>query len=64
MKKTVTLRQAIDILAEQGIEVSWTRELTLQDFIFFYDRHYADGPKSDTLLQHMLDDIHDIFRTA
>ena len=64
MAKTVTLRQAIDILAEQNIHISWSKDLTLEDFLTYYDMHYAEGPESDRLQQFLLDDIHDIFRTA
>lgn len=40
MKQRVTLRQAVDILREQGIEIVWDDNLGLQDFLTYFDQHY------------------------
>lgn len=37
----VSLRKAVEILQEQGIEVSWDENLNLDDFFSYYDKHYA-----------------------
>lgn len=41
MNKRVTLRQATDILHEQGIEIKWDENLDLIAFFSYYDQHYA-----------------------
>lgn len=40
MKQRVTLRQAVDILRKQGIEIVWDDSLGLQDFLIYFDLHY------------------------
>lgn len=37
----VSLRKAVEILQEQGIEVSWDENLNMDDFFSYYDYHYA-----------------------
>lgn len=37
----VSLRKAVKILAEQGIEVSWDENLNMDDFFSYFDQHYA-----------------------
>lgn len=48
MKQRVTLRQAVDILLEQGIEVVWDDNLGLQDFLTYFDRHYKTKCENGT----------------
>lgn len=36
----VTLRKAVEILAEQGVEVAWNEDLNMLDFFDYYDKHY------------------------
>ena len=67
--KTITLRKAVEMLKEQGINIIWDNDLTLDEFISYYDGTYKsiledthEMPK-DTKLQHFLvDDIVKIFR--
>lgn len=37
----VSLRKAVEILQEQGIEVSWDENLGMDDFFIYFDHHYA-----------------------
>lgn len=39
MAKRITLRQAVEELKQQGIEVEWN-DLTLEDFFSYFDQHY------------------------
>lgn len=39
MAKRMTLREANEVLKEQGIEVMWSN-LSLDDFFSYYDTHY------------------------
>ena len=62
MNKRVTLRQAVDILAEQGIEIKWDENLGLCEFFSYYDQHYKpfleDGGK---MPEWLASDILEIF---
>ena len=61
--KTVTLRETVDILAEQGIEVKWDENLGLQDFFSYYDQHYKPALEVTASLpiKFLRDDILEIF---
>lgn len=48
MKQRVTLRQAVDILREQGIEIVWDDNLGLQDFLTYFDQHYKTKCENGT----------------
>ena len=37
----VNLRTAVEILKKQGIEIKWDDNLTLENFLDYYDLHYA-----------------------
>lgn len=37
----VSLRKAVEILQEQGIEVAWGENLNMDDFFSYFDQHYA-----------------------
>lgn len=59
----VSLRKAVEILQEQGIEVRWG-ELSLQDFFSYYDKHYAPGLEDEKIGtgRFLKDDILEIFK--
>lgn len=61
--KTVTLRQAVEILAEQGIAVGWNDNLDLRDFFSYYDIHYKPALEVTASLpiKFLRDDILEIF---
>lgn len=40
LTKEVTLRQAAEMLAEEGIKIKWANGCDLQDFFSYFDRHY------------------------
>jgi len=61
MERAITLREAVEFLSCRGIHIRWTKDLTLEDFLSYYDQHYAGEPEN---LQFLVDDIHDIFGTA
>ncbi len=64
MEKRVTLRQAVQILDEQGIEIDWDGKLTMSDFLSYFDQHYktscetGDFPK----VSFFYTDILEIFK--
>lgn len=63
MAKRVTLRQAVEILKQQGIEIEWN-DLTMEDFLSYFDHHYktrcetGDFPK----VSFFFTDILEIFK--
>ena len=63
MAKRVTLRQAVEILKQQGIEIEWN-DLTMEDFLSYFDQHYktacetGDFPK----VSFFYTDILEIFK--
>lgn len=63
-KKLVTLRQAVQILEEQGIVIDWDGKLTMSDFLSYFDHHYktacetGDFPK----VSFFYTDILEIFK--
>jgi len=41
MAKQVSLREAAEILKEQGIEIRWDDNLSIEDYFSYYDYIYA-----------------------
>lgn len=59
----VSLRKAVEILQEQGIEVSWDEKSSLEDFLIYYDFHYAAKVENGELPgRFFYDDISNIFK--
>jgi len=60
MKQRVTLRQAVQMLGEQGIVIDWDGMLTMEDFLSYYDHHYEGAlqrgvyPKNTFLIEDIL----------
>lgn len=61
--KRVTLRQAAEILHEQGIDVEWN-DLTIQDFFGYFDQHYKTDCENGTFprVSFFYTDILEIFK--
>jgi len=61
--KRVSLRQAVSILKEQGIEVEWN-DLTLEDFFSYFDQHYKTACENGTFprVSFFFSDILEIFK--
>lgn len=63
MAQRVTLRQAVSILKEQGIEIEWN-DLTMEDFLSYFDRHYKPDCENGTFprVSFFYTDILEIFK--
>lgn len=63
MARRVTLRQAVSILKEQGIEIEWT-DLTMEDFFSYFDKHYKTDCENGTFprVSFFYTDILEIFK--
>ncbi len=64
--RTVTLREAADILHEQGIEIEWENgKSTLQDFFSYFDHHYRKLCEERKIPPHVIfffSDLLEIFK--
>lgn len=63
MAKRVTLRQAVEILKQQGIEIEWN-DLTMEDFLSYFDQHYKTACENGTFpkVSFFFTDILEIFK--
>ena len=63
MAKRVTLRQAVEILKQQGIEIEWN-DLTMEDFLSYFDQHYKTDCENGTFptVSFFFTDILEIFK--
>lgn len=63
MQKRVSLRKAVDILAEQGVEVEWD-DLGLREFFSYYDIHYKEMLEHGSIpsVRFFIEDIKEIFK--
>jgi len=63
MAQRVTLRQAVELLKQQGIDVEWN-DLTLEDFFIYFDHHYKADCENGTFprVSFFFTDILEIFR--
>ena len=63
MARRVTLRQAVSILRQQGIEIEWN-DLTMEDFLSYFDQHYKTDCENGTFprVSFFYTDILEIFK--
>ena len=63
MAKRVTLRQAVEILKQQGIEIEWN-DLTMEDFLSYFDQHYKTACENGEFekVSFFFTDILEIFK--
>lgn len=63
MTQRVTLRQAVELLKQQGIDVEWN-DLTLEDFFIYFDHHYKADCENGTFpsVSFFFTDILEIFK--
>ena len=63
--KRITLREAVEVLAQHGYEVSVRERENLEGWLFYYDAHYAPNMKREnceSIGRFFADDMNALFK--